>query len=57
MATPLTAGTAALVRAAYPNFSPAKVAARMIKTAAYIDGPVPHRVDAAAALGLPATKP
>lgn len=57
MATPLTAGTAALVRAAYPNLTPAEVATRIISTAATITGPVPRRVDAAAALGLPATVP
>jgi subtilisin family serine protease len=57
MAAPLTAGTAALVRAAYPNLSPAEVAQRITETAARIKGPVPRRVDAAAALGLPATRP
>jgi subtilisin family serine protease len=52
MATPLTAGTAALVRAAYPSLSPAEVANRIKTTSVTITGPVPHRVDSAAALGL-----
>jgi subtilisin family serine protease len=54
MATPLTAGVAALVRASYPSLSPAQVVERITTCAAAIDGPVPRRVDAAAALGLPA---
>ena len=54
MAAPLAAGTAALVRAAYPALSPAEVADRLVSTAAPIDSPVPRRVDAAAAVGLPA---
>jgi thermitase len=52
MAAPLTAGTAALVRAAYPDLSPAQVAERITATAAAIAAPVPRRVDAAAALGF-----
>ena len=52
MATPLTAGTAALVRAAYPSLSPAAVANQIKATAATITGPVPRRVDSAAALGI-----
>jgi thermitase len=52
MATPLAAGTAALLRAAYPNLSPAAVVGRITTTAVAIAGPVPRRVDAAAALGL-----
>jgi thermitase len=53
MATPLVAGTAALVRARYPNLSAAQVAARIVSESAIIAGPVPHRVDAARAVGLP----
>jgi thermitase len=53
MAAPLVAGTAALVRAANPDLSPADVAERITATAAAIAGPVPRRVDAAAALGCP----
>jgi thermitase len=54
MATPLTAGVAALVRAAQPNLKPAEVAQQIIATSATIRGSVPHRIDAAAAIGLPA---
>jgi subtilisin family serine protease len=50
MAAPLVAGTAALIRAAEPGLSPAEVARRITATAAPIDGPVPRRLDAAAAL-------
>jgi len=57
MAAPLTAGTAALVRAAQPNLRPAEVAQRIIMTSKPIGGSVPHRIDAAAAVGLPATQP
>jgi subtilisin family serine protease len=53
MAAPLTAGTAALVRSAYPNLKPAEVAQRIVATSAMINGPVPRRIDAAAAMGLP----
>lgn len=52
MATPLVAGTAALVRARFPGMSPAQVAAQIKNTAAPIQAPVPRRLDAAAALGL-----
>ncbi len=52
MATPLVAGTAALVRAHSPGMSPAQVAAQIKNTAAPIPGSVPRRLDAAAALGL-----
>src|SRR6266545_697912 len=52
MAAPLVAGTAALVRAANPELSPAAVVERITATAAEIAGPVPHRIDAAAALGF-----
>jgi len=51
MAAPLMAGTAALLRAAQPNLSPGEIAQRIITTSATIAGVVPHRVDAAAALG------
>lgn len=51
MAAPLTAGTAALVRASMPGLSPAEVVAQIRATAATIKGPVPLRVDAAAAVG------
>jgi subtilisin family serine protease len=54
MAAPLVAGTAALVRSANPELSPAAVVERITATAAEIAGPVPWRVDAAAALDLPA---
>ena len=57
MAAPLTAGTAALVRAAQPNLKPAEVAQQIIVTSATIRGSVPHRIDAAAAVGLPAAQP
>ncbi len=57
MAAPLVAGTAALVRAANPELSPAAVVERITATAAEIAGPVPHRIDAAAAVGLPAAQP
>jgi thermitase len=57
MAAPLTAGTAALVRAAQPNLKPAEVAQHIIVTSATIRGSVPHRIDAAAAVGLPAARP
>jgi thermitase len=50
MAAPLVAGTAALVRARYPNLSPSQVAARIVSQANAINGPVSCRVDAAVAL-------
>jgi thermitase len=52
MAAPLAAGTAALVRAAYPKMRPVDVVNRIATTAARIPSPVRRRVDAAAALGL-----
>lgn len=55
MAAPLAAGVAALVRARYPSFNPAQVTGRIISQAQTIDAPVSRRVDAAAALGLPAS--
>jgi subtilisin family serine protease len=54
MAAPLAAGVAALVRARYPSFKPAQVTGRIISQAHSIDASVSRRVDAAAALGLPA---
>lgn len=51
MATPLVAGVAALVRAAYPTLNPAQVVQCIESTADNIGGQVPHHVDAAAALG------
>lgn len=53
MAAPLAAGQAALVRAHTPDLSAAQVTEQIITTAAPIAGPVPRRIDAAAALGLP----
>jgi subtilisin family serine protease len=53
MATPLAAGEAALVRAANPDFSAASVVGHMISKTEGIDGPVPKRIDVAAALGIP----
>jgi subtilisin family serine protease len=52
MAAPLTAGTAALVRAAQPNLTPAQVAQKVRTTAATINAPVSRRIDAAAAVGV-----
>lgn len=54
MATPLAAGTAALVRAACPSLRPADIASRIVTTGAALSGPVRRRVDAAAALRMPA---
>jgi thermitase len=55
MATPLTAGVAALVRAHQPAWSAAGVARRVQEFAVAIEGPVGRRVDAAAAVaGTPA---
>jgi hypothetical protein len=53
MATPLAAGEAALVRAANPSFSAADVVGQMISKSENIGGPVPLRIDVAAALGIP----
>jgi subtilisin family serine protease len=53
MATPLAAGEAALVRAANPSFGSADVVGQMISKSEAITGPVPLRIDAAAALGIP----
>jgi thermitase len=53
MAAPLVAGQAALVRAANPRFDAAAVVQRILSTSFAISGPVPRRIDAAAALGIP----
>jgi len=45
------------VRATYPDLTAAEVVERIVSTAAAISGPVPLRIDAAAALGLDATPP
>jgi subtilisin family serine protease len=52
MATPLVAGEAALVRAAFPSLKPAKIVQRIIDNSVDIGGAVRYRIDAAAALGL-----
>jgi len=52
MATPLTAGVAALARAVYPALRPKDAMMLIVYTAAPLSGPVPLRVDAAATLGL-----
>lgn len=53
MATPFVAATAALVRSANPSLGAAEVARRIVSASTSIDSPVPRRLDAAAALGLP----
>jgi subtilisin family serine protease len=50
MAAPLTAGVAALVRAADPSLKPAAVVDRIHMNAANIGGPVSQRIDASTAL-------
>jgi len=52
MAAPLAAGSAALVRAAYPGLRPAEIVTRIITTSAPLAGLVRRRVDAAAALRI-----
>jgi len=52
MAAPLTAGVAALDRAAYPSLRPKDVMMQIVNTAAPLSGAVPWRVDAASTLGL-----
>jgi subtilisin family serine protease len=56
MATPLAAGTMALIRAVNPAYRPAAVVARIMTTAATLTGPVRRRIDAAAAVGSAAAK-
>jgi subtilisin family serine protease len=53
MATPLVAGEAALVRAVNPGHSAAEVVGHIISKSEDIGGPVPQRIDVAAALGIP----
>jgi thermitase len=57
MATPLVAGTVALVRAAYPILRPVDTVSRIATTSAHINGFVKRRVDSAAAVGIPALQP
>jgi subtilisin family serine protease len=52
MATPLTAGVAALVRAAEPTFTSTDVVSRIVSNGQSIDGPVPKRLDATGALNV-----
>lgn len=51
MAAPLTAGVAALVRAAEPGLAAVAVADRLVERASPLCGPVALRLDAAVALG------
>jgi subtilisin family serine protease len=53
MAAPLAAGEAALVRAANPSFTAADVVGRILSKSEDIGGPLPRRIDAAAALDIP----
>jgi subtilisin family serine protease len=53
MATPLVAGEAALVRAMNPDFTAASLAGHIISKSESINGPVPKRIDVAAALDIP----
>jgi hypothetical protein len=54
MAAPFAAGQAALMRAVFPELSAADIVDEIVETAVPIDGPVPLRIDPAAALGLAA---
>ncbi len=54
MATPLAAGQAALLRAVHPDWDAAAVTEQIVATAVEIDGAMPRRIDAAAALGVAA---
>lgn len=56
MASPLVAGVAALVRAAYPTLRPSEVAARITTTSAQTTSLVRRRLDAAGAVGLGSSK-
>jgi hypothetical protein len=53
MAAPLVAGQAALVRASSPGLDSPAVVDRIVATSTDIGGPVPRRIDTAAALGIP----
>lgn len=50
MATPLVAGTVALVRDIFPTYKSAEITSRITTSAAKITGPVHRRIDAAAAV-------
>lgn len=56
MASPLVAGVAALVRAAYPALRPSEVVAQITTTSAQTNSLVRRRLDAAGALGLGTSK-
>ncbi|MBK8903201.1 MAG: S8 family serine peptidase [Anaerolineaceae bacterium] len=53
MAAPFAAGQAALMRSAFPELSAVEVVEEVEETAVPITGPIPLRIDPAAALGLP----
>ena len=53
MATPLVAGEVALVRAANPSYKSTDVVGLIISKTESMSGPVPKRIDVAAALGIP----
>lgn len=53
MAAPFAAGMAALMRSAFSELSAAEIVEEIEETAVPITGPVPLRIDPAAALGLP----
>jgi hypothetical protein len=55
MAAPFAAGVAALVRSAEPRLKAEDVAKRLVGSGREICGPIGARLDAAAALGAPAT--
>jgi len=50
MAAPLAAGTAALLRALQPTYAATDIVSKVVGNGQSIDGPVPKRLDAAAAL-------
>jgi subtilisin family serine protease len=52
MATPLAAGVAALIRSIDPDLDAAAVVEQMVSNSKVINGPVPKRIDAMAALAL-----
>lgn len=54
MAAPFAAGAAALLRSAQPTLGAAAVIDRLVATGRAICGPIPSRLDPAAALGAPA---